>query len=195
MFARLDPAHPGRDWFERDAPEVAPDLLNKVLIAESHGVRCSGRIIETEAYMPDDPASHTFIGRTDRNAVMFGPAGHLYVYLSYGIHHCLNVVTGPVGSGQAVLIRALEPLEGIEAMRTRRPGRRDRELADGPGKLAAALAVDLGSNGANIVLAKSRPDVAIVDDGMPPPITPVVGPRVGLTRATETPWRFRVPTT
>lgn len=184
---------PDRAWFERDAPVVAPELLNKVLVVEADSVRCSGRIIETEAYMPDDPASHTFNGRTDRNAVMFGPAGHLYVYLSYGIHHCLNVVTGRVGSGQAVLIRAVEPLEGIEVMRERRQGRRDRELADGPGKLAAALGVDLGFDGADVAGDDARPRIAVTDDGTRPPVAPVVGPRVGLTKATATPWRFRVP--
>lgn len=180
----------GRDWFGRDAPLVAPDLLNKVLVSTIDGVSCSGRIIETEAYTGDDPASHTYRGRTDRNAMMFGPAGHLYMYLSYGIHHCLNVVTGGEGDGQAVLIRAIEPLTGIERIRKRRAGRPDRELANGPGKLAAALGLDLEHNGLDLAGSGT---VTIIDDGLGPPADPRVGPRIGLTKATATPWRFRVP--
>ncbi len=181
--ARLD-----RAWFERDAPTVGPDLLNKLLVVTADGVRCSGRIIETEAYMPDDPASHTFNGESKRNAVMFGPAGHLYVYLSYGIHQCANVVTGPVGSGQAVLIRAVQPVDGIEQMRQRR-GRPDRELSDGPGKLCQALGIGAQHDGADLLAS----EVAIVDDGFAPPSAPRVGPRIGITKATTTPWRFRRP--
>ncbi len=181
--SRLD-----RAWFERDAPVVAPDLLDKLLVVTVDDVQCSGRIIETEAYMPDDPASHTFNGVTGRNAVMFGPAGHLYVYLSYGIHRCANVVTGPVGSGQAVLIRAVEPLDGIDTMRSRR-SRPDRELADGPGKLCQALGIGAQHDGADLLAS----DVTILDDGVAPPTCPRVGPRIGITKATTTPWRFRRP--
>lgn len=181
--ARLD-----RAWFARDAPIVAPDLLNKLLIVNLDGATCSGRIIETEAYMPDDPASHTFTGETKRNAVMFGLPGHLYVYLSYGIHQCANVVTGPDGSGQAVLIRAVEPVDGIEAMRARR-GRPDRELANGPGKLCQALGIDARHNDADLITS----ELVIADDGFAPPSVPLVGPRIGITKATTTPWRFRRP--
>ena len=181
--ARLD-----RTWFERDAPIVAPDLLNKLLVVTADGELCSGRIIETEAYMSDDPASHTFTGVSTRNAVMFGDAGHLYVYLSYGIHQCANVVTGTVGRGQGVLIRAVEPVDGIEQMRQRR-GRPDRELADGPGKLCQALGIGAQHNGADLLTS----EVAIVDDGIAPPSAPRVGPRVGITKAATTPWRFRRP--
>lgn len=179
-----------RAWFERDAPVVAPELLNKVLVSRVGGVTCSGRIVEVEAYMPDDPASHTFSGRTPRNATMFGPPGHLYVYLSYGIHHCANVVTGPEGSGQAVLVRALTDVDGIESMRARRPGRSDTELADGPGKLSQALGLDLHHNGCDLLAGA----IVVVDDGTPPPSSPVVGPRIGITKGVETPWRFRSPT-
>lgn len=182
MITRLE-----REWFERDAPIVAPDLLNKVLVVTIDGIRCSGRIIETEAYMPDDPASHTFNGVTKRNAVMFGPAGHLYVYLSYGIHRCANVVTGPIDSGQAVLVRAVDPVVGIDTMRQRR-GRSDRELANGPGKLCQALGIGADHDGADLLGS----DVAIDDDGVAAPDSPLVDSRIGITKATGVPWRFRV---
>lgn len=178
-----------RAWFARDAPDVAPELLGKLLVVDVDGAVCSGRIIEVEAYMPHDPASHTFRGKTPRNAVMFGPAGHLYVYLSYGLHQCANVVTGAPGSGQAVLIRALEPIDGIARMRQRRAGRPDRELVDGPGKLCQAMGVTGAHNGADLLTGP----IIIADDGTLPPRTPIVGTRVGITKAVETPWRFRVP--
>ena len=178
-----------RAWFARDAPDVAPDLLNKVLrVRSGDGALVAGRIVETEAYMPDDPASHTFNGPTVRNRVMFGPAAHLYVYLSYGIHRCANVVTGPEGSGQAVLIRAVVPVAGIDAMRARR-GRPDRELADGPGKLCQALGIGAEYDGLDLI---GRTPVAVVDDGVAPPDSPLTGPRVGISKAIDVPWRFRV---
>jgi DNA-3-methyladenine glycosylase len=188
MTAPLD-----RAWFARQSPVVAAELLNKVLVSRlgAGSESVSGRIVEVEAYDEADPASHTYVGRTSRNAVMFGHPGHLYVYLSYGIHRCANVVTGGEGSGQAVLLRSVMPLHGLELMRRRRGGRADRELADGPGKLCAALAIDLLHNGIDL----TDPDgpVSIHDDGTPPPADPVVGPRVGITKAVDTPWRFRVP--
>ncbi len=173
-----------RAALEGEAPDVAPTLLNKLLV---HGV-CVGRIVEVEAYTADDPASHTFVGETARNAVMFGPPGHLYCYLSYGIHTCANIVTSPAGRGSAVLIRALTPVSGIDEMRRRRGGA--RQLADGPGKLCQALGLTLAHNGAD--LCGGGP-IALVDDGTPPPVAPIVGPRVGITKAVDTPWRFRVP--
>lgn len=175
-----------RSWFDRDAPVVAPDLLGKLLHVELAGIQCTGRIVETEAYMPDDPASHTFNGQTNRNAVMFGPPGHLYVYLSYGIHQCANVVTGPVGSGQAVLIRAIEPVGGLDVMEARR-GLSGRELSNGPGKLCRALGITAGHDGLDLV---SSGIVWIGDDGAKPEKT-LVGPRVGIRQGVETPWRFR----
>jgi DNA-3-methyladenine glycosylase len=178
-----------RAWFARQAPDVAPELLGKRLVADVEGRVCSGRIIEVEAYMPDDPASHTFNGETNRNSVMFGPAGRLYVYRSYGIHWCANVVTGAPGSGQAVLIRALDPLDGIDGMRRRRGGRPDTELVNGPGKVCQALGITGDHNGADLLAGS----VLIVDDGTPPPRVPLVGPRIGITKAVDTPWRFRVP--
>ena len=157
-----------------------------MLAVEAAGVVTSGRIIETEAYTADDPASHSFRGVTARNAVMFGPAGRLYVYLSYGVHFCANVVTGVVGDGQAVLLRAVEPLEGVDEMHRRR-GR--TPLADGPGKLCQAFGITLHHNGAELD-GTSR--VRVLDDGTPPPTNPVVGPRVGITKAVDRPWRFRL---
>ena len=167
-----------------DAAEVAPLLLNKLLV---HG-RCVGRIVEVEAYREDDPASHTYRGRTERNAAMFGPAGHLYVYFTYGMHHCANVVTGPEGHGAAVLLRAVEPLAGIDVMSERRQGR--PALADGPAKLCQAFAIGPGHNGSDLCRGSG---VGLFDDGVAPPDRPVVGPRVGISRAVGVPWRFRPP--
>jgi DNA-3-methyladenine glycosylase len=158
-------------------------------MVERQGVVTSGRIIETEAYAADDPASHSFRGRTPRNAVMFGAPGRLYVYRSYGIHWCANVVTGAVGDGQAVLLRAVVPVDGIGVMRGRRQGRSDPQLANGPGKLCAALGI--GGDDDGVELAAASP-IRIVDDGTPPPPDVLVGPRVGITRAADTPWRFRI---
>jgi DNA-3-methyladenine glycosylase len=165
---------------------VAAELLGKLLVVDRDGSVVSGRIIETEAYTSDDPASHSFRGATTRNRVMFGPAGHLYVYLSYGIHRCANVVTGADGDGEAVLLRAIAPVEGIDVMRNRR-GR--EPLADGPGKLCQALGIDLGDDGA--ALAGSS-GIRILDDGTPLTAEPLAGPRIGITRAVDRPWRFRV---
>ncbi|WP_370206554.1 DNA-3-methyladenine glycosylase [Pararhodobacter marinus] len=156
------------------APDLAPRLLGAVLTVR--GV--SGRITETEAYSPDDPASHSFPGPTARNAAMFGPAGHAYVYRSYGIHWCLNVVGLP---GHAVLIRALEPLSGLDQMRARRgPG---RPLCLGPGMLAQAL----GSTEADNHRAFGPPDFALIPD---PPERWLSGPRIGITKAADWPHRF-----
>ena len=169
-----------RQFFERDATVVAPDLLNKRFVAGG----AAGRIVEVEAYTSDDPASHCYGGRTARNAVMFGPPARLYVYFTYGMHFCVNITTGPEGNGQAVLLRAVQPLDGIELMRARRGLRPDRILGDGPAKLAQAFGLDLSNNG----------DLAeVYDDGTPPPAQPRVGPRVGITKAVDWPRRFRIP--
>ncbi|HEX6400776.1 MAG TPA: DNA-3-methyladenine glycosylase [Actinomycetota bacterium] len=141
-----------RSFYARDAHEVAPDLLGQVLVRIFHdGSRASVRIVEVEAYGPDDPASHAFRGETPRNAVMFGPPGHLYVYFTYGMHHCMNVVTGRAGEGSAVLLRAAEPLEGEEDMVLRRGRERSLDLCSGPGRLAQALAVDRRDDGSDLV--------------------------------------------
>jgi DNA-3-methyladenine glycosylase len=160
---------------------VAPDLLGKVLVAGE----CAGRIVEVEAYRADDPASHTFRGRTPRNAVMFGPAGHLYVYFTYGLHHCANVVTGDDGDGQAVLLRAVVPLRGIDVMAKRRGGR--SPLADGPGKLCQAFGIDRRHDGTDLCAGDA---VTIVDDGADPPVDVAVTPRIGIRRAVDVPWRW-----
>ena len=136
-----------REFFNRSVHEVARELIGyRLAVGETAGV-----IVETEAYEASDPACHAYIGRTARNEVLFGPPGHAYVYLSYGIHSLLNFVTEPEGTASAVLIRALEPTEGIELMRERR-GRNDLEgLCSGPGKLTEALGVDLSLNGADLL--------------------------------------------
>ncbi len=168
---------------------VAQELLGKLLVVDRGGAPVAGRIVETEAYTAEDPASHSYRGVTRRTAVMFGPPGHLYVYLSYGVHCCANIVTGADGDGQAVLLRSVEPVEGLRTIRSRRAGRSDAELTNGPGKLCAAMGVSLADDGADL----TRPDgpIRVVDDGWPAPAHLITGPRIGITRATETPWRFR----
>ena len=143
-------------FFERDAVAVARELVGCVLeVTAEDGFTCSGRIVEVEAYGgEDDPASHAGRGRTPRSAIMFGPPAVAYVYLIYGMHHCLNVVTGPDGSASAVLIRAIEPLEGRDRMAARRgldPAKcRDHDIAAGPGRLCRAMGIDLGWNGVKL---------------------------------------------
>jgi DNA-3-methyladenine glycosylase len=152
-------------FFERDSPDVAPDLLNKLFVVGDD----VGRIVEVEAYTHDDPASHSYRGRTKRNEVMFGPPGRLYVYFVYGMHHCANVVTGSEGDGQAVLIRAVT-CDGV-----------DPQTTNGPAKLCRHFGIDMSFNG---VLA------SIFDDGKLPPAEPLVTARVGITRAVEWPRRW-----
>lgn len=178
-----------RTFYGRDPLVVAPDLLNKVLI---HGGR-AGRIVEVEAYRgTDDPASHAFRGPTPRTAVMFGPAGHLYVYFSYGMHWCANAVTSERGVAGAVLLRALAPLAGQAEMRAARPrAPRDVDLTNGPAKLCQALGIDGTSDGVDLTAGSVGP--RIVDDGTPPPAVPVIDSRVGISVATDLPWRFLVP--
>jgi DNA-3-methyladenine glycosylase len=173
----------GIEFYARDALVVAPELLHKVLVAGA----CAGRIVEVEAYRADDPASHSFRGRTARNATMFGPAGHLYVYFTYGMHFCANVVSGEAGDGQAVLLRAVEPLEGVDVMRVRRGGRPDRLLADGPAKLCQAFGLDRAHDGIDLT---SDGDVTILDDGTPPPASTATTPRIGIRLGTDRPWRW-----
>lgn len=172
-----------RRLLERDATEVAPLLLNKLLVLGG----CVGRIIEVEAYRQDDPASHSFNGKTSRNSVMFGPPGHLYVYFTYGMHYCANVVTGREGNGSAVLLRAVAPVAGLEMMSERRQGHRD--LAGGPAKLCQAFGIDAEHNGVDLCAGDGP---RLFDDGVPPPANPLVGPRIGITKAVDAPWRWRV---
>ncbi|MEZ5145017.1 MAG: DNA-3-methyladenine glycosylase [Acidimicrobiales bacterium] len=178
-----------RRFYRRDSREVAPELLHKVLV---HG-RLAGRIVEVEAYAGgEDPGSHAYRGRTERNAVMFGPAGHLYVYFTYGMHWCANVVCGDPGEASAVLVRALAPLRGLEVMRQRRAAaRRDRDLCSGPAKLCQALGLDRSFDGVDLV-ARER-GVTVLDDGVAPPDHPTRSPRIGLTAGVEHEWRWFVP--
>jgi DNA-3-methyladenine glycosylase len=171
-----------------DPVDIAPWLLNKVL---ARGGR-AGRIVEVEAYKGAlDPASHAYRGLTPRTAVMFGSPGYLYVYFTYGMHWCANVVCGPEGEAGAVLIRALAPLRGLEQMRAARgpTARRDRDLCNGPAKLCQALGITGADNGVDL-LAPGR--VRLADDGTPPPQSPAQGRRIGIRVATEEPWRFWV---
>lgn len=172
-----------------ESVEVAPRLLNALLVV---GDRV-GRIVEVEAYAgPDDPASHAYGGVTPRTASMFGAAGTLYTYLSYGIHTCANISTGPVRTGQAVLLRAIEPLRALDAMRSARPAaRRDVDLGNGPGKLCAALGIALEDDGVDVCDPASP--VLLLSDGTPPPVEPRQTPRVGISKAKDRPWRFVVP--
>ena len=179
-----------RDFYARNALLVAPDLLNKVLVAPDGR---AGRIVEVEAYRgADDPGSHGFRGMTKRNATMFGPPGHLYVYFTYGMHWCANVVAETGGAAAAVLLRALTPLESLEAMYEARgpAARRDRDLCSGPAKLTQALGIDGDLDGADLVSGDR--DATIVDDGQPPPRVPAVTTRIGLTNGADLPWRFYV---
>ncbi len=168
---------------------MAPELLNKVLVRGDRAVR----IVEVEAYCgADDPGSHAFRGPTERNATMFGRPGLLYVYFTYGMHWCANVVCGSEGVAEAVLLRAGEPLRGLEAMRTARPkARRDEQLASGPARLCQALSIDGGFDGADLVT--SDRGVAVLDDGTPPPDRPGRSTRIGLSAGADLPWRFFVP--
>jgi DNA-3-methyladenine glycosylase len=141
-----------RSFYARAATEVAPALLGQILVrAFPDGTRATARIVEVEAYGPDDPASHAFRGMTPRNAAMFGHPGHLYVYFTYGMHFCMNAVCGRAGEGTAVLLRAGEPLEGIEGMRARRGRERIHELCSGPGRFTQAIGVARSDDGADLV--------------------------------------------
>jgi DNA-3-methyladenine glycosylase len=188
-----------RDDLAGDPVVVARFLLHKVLQV---GER-SGRIVEVEAYHGAlDAASHAFRGRTPRNEVMFGPPGFLYVYFTYGMHWCANVVCGPEGEAAAVLVRALEPLTGLEAMRAARPAaRRDRDLCNGPAKLCQALGITGEQNGTDLLrpgraaraATGSGPGaVRLLSDGTPPPARPARGVRIGISAAADKPWRFWV---
>jgi DNA-3-methyladenine glycosylase len=174
-----------REFFDRTVHEVARELIGcRLAVGETAGV-----IVETEAYEASDPACHAYIGRTARNEVLFGPPGHVYVYLSYGIHSLLNFVTEPEGTASAVLIRALEPTEGVELMHERRGRGEIEQLCSGPGKLTEALGVGLSLNGADLF----EPPFELSDpEGAFAALEVVTGPRIGITKAAELPWRYSV---
>ena len=169
-----------RDFFSRSVLAVAPELIGARLSFNGVG----GEIVEVEAYHHTDPAAHSYGGRTERNAVMFGPPGHAYVYRSYGIHWCLNFVCEPEGSASAVLIRALKPLSGLGTMRRRRRTMDERLLCSGPGRLCQALGITTAHNG----LALDAPPFRLAARAEKPEIA--VGVRIGITKAADTPWRY-----
>lgn len=177
------------DLLAGDPLEVAPQLLNTLLV---HGDRIA-RIVEVEAYRGiEDPASHAYRGPTKRNAVMFGPPGRLYVYFTYGMHWCANVVCGPEGVAGAVLLRAAAPVAGLDAMwSARRAARTERDLCSGPAKLCQAMGLNRDHDGADLLIADRG--VSLVTDGMSPPVRPGVGVRIGIRQAAEHPWRWWVP--
>jgi DNA-3-methyladenine glycosylase len=183
-----------RDFFDRDTLIVARALLGRRLVRVLDGKRLSGRIVEAEAYVgEEDEASHASPGRTRRNAPMYGPPGHAYVYLIYGVYHCFNVVTEREGFPAAILIRGLEPLEGLEVMRERRGGRPDEQLTSGPGRLCEGLFIGRQFDGADLCAPDARlfleEGEAVSDDGV------VIGPRInvrGNKTALNAPWRFYV---
>jgi DNA-3-methyladenine glycosylase len=160
--------------------EVAPDLIGVALLVDGVG----GRIVEVEAYDQEDPASHGFRGETPRTRAMFGPPGHAYVYRSYGIHWCLNLVCDEPGRADAVLVRALEPTHGLDAMRARRGLEAERMLCSGPGKLCEALDVTRAHDGLPL---DEPPFELLARDGTPEIAT---GPRIGITQAAELSWRY-----
>ena len=173
-----------RDFFARPAPQVAADLIGKVLVRHDDGIAV--RILETEAYRQDDPACHAHRGMTPRNAPLFGPPGHAYVYFSYGMHWCLNVVSGREGWGEGCLLRAAEPLEGLDVIRARRGEHFvDRDLLRGPGRLGQALGLSREHSGMDVT---DGGVLSLYDDGERPGVTS--GPRVGVALAADVPWRF-----
>jgi len=169
-----------REFFARTVHEVAPELIGATLLVDGVG----GKIVEVEAYDQDDPASHGFRGRTARTASMFGPPGHAYVYRSYGVHWCLNLVCAEEGRSEAALVRALEPTHGLEAMRERRGLEAARALCSGPGKLCQALGITRVLDGLPL---DEAPFELLARESKAPL---AVGPRIGITRAVEQPWRY-----
>ncbi|HSX53442.1 MAG TPA: DNA-3-methyladenine glycosylase [Patescibacteria group bacterium] len=175
-------------WLKGNADEIAPRLLGCVLERIIDGKSISGKIVEVEAYDQSDSASHSYRGKTARTEIMFGAPGHLYVYFTYGMHYCCNIVVGPSGHGSAVLIRAIEPIGGLETMATKRGGKVGQELTNGPAKLCQALGIDKALNGHDLhkkplqlKVGKQIPKGQIVQTT-----------RIGIRHATDTPWRFYI---
>ncbi len=176
------------DFLTGDVVQVAPRLLGCLLVRELDGQQLVCRMVETEAYHQTDAASHSYKGRTPRTEVMFGPAGHLYVYFTYGMHYCMNIVTGEVGEGSAVLIRAVEPLAGQELMSLNRHGLTGTQLTNGPAKVCQALAIDKTWNGHDMHKAPLILQVQPAID----PQNIVVTTRVGISRDVHRAWRFYI---
>ena len=169
-----------RRFFDRSVHAVAPELIGATFLFDGVG----GIIVEVEAYHHTDPAAHSYVGRTARNAVMFGPPGHAYVYRSYGVHWCVNFVCEAEGSASAVLLRALAPTAGLAIMRERRGIENERLLCSGPGRLCQALAITDAQNGWPL----DRPPFALRARSQPQEIA--AGPRIGITKAADKPWRY-----
>ena len=169
-----------REFFARSVHEVAPELIGATLLFDGVG----GVIVEVEAYDQDDPASHSYGGPTPTRASMFGPPGHAYVYRSYGVHWCVNVVCAPAGRAEAALVRAVAPTHGLDAMRERRGVEKERSLCSGPGKLCQALGITRDADGAPL----DEPPFEVFAREEQPPLA--VGTRIGITRAVERPWRY-----
>jgi DNA-3-methyladenine glycosylase len=181
----------GRGFYRRSTLTVARELMGQRLVRVVDGQRVSGLIVEVEAYIgEDDAACHAARGRTPRNEAMYGPPGHAYVYFIYGMHHCLNAVAEEEGFPAAVLIRALDPLEGLEIMRRHRPGKPDRELTSGPAKLCQALAIERGFNGVDLCTG----EVLFIEEGRMVAQEEIgASPRIGIKAdelARSVPWRF-----
>lgn len=172
----------------KNALQVAPRILGAKLIHDSPQGRTAGRIVEVEAYNQDDPASHSFRPMSTRTAPMFGPAGGIYIYFIYGMHYCLNIVTGAEGRGEALLIRALEPLEGLELMQRRRGTTNLKQLCSGPAKLVQAMGIPVSLSGGSFfdgpLLLELSPAL--------PPNTVAISPRIGISKAIDNPWRFYI---
>lgn len=191
LHGALRPLAPAR--LGQRADVAAVELLGALLVRELGATRVVARIVETEAYREDDPASHSHRGRTPRTAPMFAAPGTAYVYRSYGVHWLLNVSVEREGVGAAVLLRAAVVVEGLAAVRDRRPGvRRDADLLRGPGRLTVGLEVDGPRHDHLPLLTEAGPLRLAGDDWVPPPAAVVAGPRVGISRAAEVPWRFHL---
>jgi DNA-3-methyladenine glycosylase len=180
----VSPRRLGVDFFDRDVHDVGPQLVGCELLVDGVG----GTIVEVECYDQSDPASHSFRGETPRTAAMFGAPGHLYVYRSYGIHWCMNIVCDAPGHASAVLIRAIEPTHGLDTMRTRRQVRRDRDLCAGPGRLTQALGITDAHYGMSVVADGGRA-TAITVSAVAAAVEITSGPRIGISQATDRPYR------
>src|SRR6185312_10050381 len=174
------PSRLHQDFFARSVHRIAPELIGATLLVNGVG----GIIVEVEAYHHTDPAAHSYGGRTERNAVMFGPPGYLYVYRSYGIHWCMNFVCEKDGSASAVLIRALQPTKGLRAMQKRRGAKEERQLCSGPGKVCQALGITRAHNALPL---DAKPFEIFAREES---VRVVRGPRIGITKAIEKPWRY-----